>query len=180
MSTRTLMTVEEFAQMIPAESEGFELLEGELIPLSSGNPIHSEICSLMIQLLRNYFDQVRIGRALIEMDCRITDSTVFRPDISIFVGDRLNQIDRRKVPLPFAPDIAVEVLSPSEGFMDVNRKVSAYLQAGSCEVWLLDYGSVEILIKTNSGVRLLRGQDVLESPLLPGFTVIVSKLLAGF
>ena len=46
MSTKTLMTVEQFAQRNTADTEDFELVEGELIPLSSGTPLHSEIRDL--------------------------------------------------------------------------------------------------------------------------------------
>ena len=42
MSTTTLMTVEEFARMSTPETVDFELVEGELIPLSSGTPLHAK------------------------------------------------------------------------------------------------------------------------------------------
>jgi Uma2 family endonuclease len=43
MSTKTPLTVEEFAQLRPAETEAYELVDGELIPLPSGTPRHAEI-----------------------------------------------------------------------------------------------------------------------------------------
>ena len=90
-------------------------------------------------------------------------------------------LTRKKIPLPFAPDIAVEVLSPSETALDANRKVLEYLAAGSREVWQLDHENGEIFIRTEAGIRLLHGADaVLESPLLPGFSAPLPKVLAGF
>jgi hypothetical protein len=53
-----------------------------------------------------------------------------------FLADRLNQIDIDKSPTPLAPDIAVEILSPSHTAMDVRRKVRDYLRAGTKEIWL--------------------------------------------
>ena len=50
-----------------------------------------------------------------------------RADLSIFLGDRIKHIDLRRIPIPFAPDIAVEVLSPSEAAVEVKRKTHAYL-----------------------------------------------------
>ena len=50
------------------------------------------------------------------------------PDVAAFLGDRVKQIDRRTIPVPFAPDIAVEVLSPSETAVHVARKVREYLR----------------------------------------------------
>ncbi len=180
MSTKTLMTVEEFAQMIPTEIEDFELVAGELIPLSSGTYLHAKIRGRTEFLISNYFERNPIGEVVSEVDCRLRETTVRRPDVSVFFNDRLRAIDRQKIPLPCPPDIAVEVLSPSESAVDVNRKVLDYLAAGSQEVWSLDYSNGEVFIQTNSGIRLFRGQDVVESPLLPGFGVVVDKLLGGF
>jgi Uma2 family endonuclease len=68
------------------------------------------------------------------------------------------------------------VLSPSESAVDLNRKVLEYLAGGSREVWLLDNTNGELHVRTSAAIRLLRGNDVLESPLLPGFSHPVSDL----
>ena len=49
MSTKAVMTVEQFARMSTAETEDYELVEGELIPLSSGTPLHAKIRDLVGQ-----------------------------------------------------------------------------------------------------------------------------------
>jgi Uma2 family endonuclease len=178
MSTKTLMTVEEFEQMQTAETEDYELVEGELIPLSRATPIHAEIRDLVGHLLWTYFKGNPIGKAFGEIDCRIAEDTVRRPDVSIFLGaERLNQMDRKKIPAPFSPDIAVEVLSPSESAVDVRRKVLDYLRAGSQEVWLVDHANSEILVHSGSGIRVFEEKDVLASPLLPGFSAAVADLV---
>jgi len=175
MSTKTLMTVDEFAQMQAAETEDYELVDGELIPLPTGTPRHAKIRDLTGHLLWTYFRGKPVGVAIGEIDCKITDDTVRRPDLSVF----LRQIDEDKIPVPFAPDIAVEVLSPSERAMDLRRKVRDYLRGGSREVWLLDHANGEVLVHTSSGIRVLQGTDVLESPLLPGFSATVADLVVN-
>ena len=180
MSTKTLMTVEDFAQMTTAETEDFELVEGELIPLSSANPLHAKIRQNVERRLADYFDANTRGVVLGEVDCQLTHETVRRPDAAIFFLNRLQGVDRQKIPMPFAPDIAVEVLSPSESAVAVHRKALEYLAAGSQEVWQLDHENGEIFVQTNAGIRLLRGEAALETPLLPGFSATVSALLAGF
>ena len=181
MSVKTLMTVEEFVAMSPEDTEDYELVEGELIPISSGNPLHVDVLGFLEFLLRTYFSgNPSVGHVLSEMDCQLTLDTIRRPDAAIFIGGRVKQIDRRKSPVAFAPDIAVEVLSPSEKATDVRRKTLEYLAAGSQEVWQFDLENGEILVQTNSGIRVLRGEDRLESPLLPGFSFPASVLLAGF
>ena len=49
MSTKTLTTVEQFAQMRTGDTEDYELVDGELIPLSSGTPRHNLIRDLLGQ-----------------------------------------------------------------------------------------------------------------------------------
>jgi Uma2 family endonuclease len=181
MATATLMTVEEFARMSTPETEDYELVEGVLVPLPSANPMHAHVRDRLVQLLWNYFDQRPTGVVLGEVDCRIGSDTVRRPDLAIFLAGRLDGVDRKKVPMPFAPDIAVEVLSPSETALDANRKVLEYLAAGSREVWQFDHENGEIFIRTEAGIRLLHGADaVLDSPLLPGFSAPLTRVLAGF
>jgi Uma2 family endonuclease len=99
--------------------------------------------------------------------------------VPIFLADRLQEIDLKEIPIPFAPDIAVEVLSPSEAAMDVNRKVREYLAAASKEVWVLDQENGELFVHTKAGIGLIAGADVLESALLPGFATPAHELLAG-
>ena len=99
--------------------------------------------------------------------------------LSIFLGDRWSQLDLKKVPVPFAPDIAVEVISPSEHLVEVNRKVRDYLSAGSREVWLLDSENTELHVRTRGDSRVLEGNATLVTPLMPGFSVGVATLFAG-
>ncbi len=181
MSTKTLMTVDEFSQMSTSDTEDFELVEGELIPLPSANPLHAKIRQNIELTVALYLRENPVAVVVAEMDCRTGPATVRRPDVAVFLARRFRDVDPKKVPVPFAPDIAVEVLSPSETAFDVNRKVLEYLDGGSQEVWVLDSENTEIFIQTQTGIRLLRGGDaVLETPLLPGFSAAVSKLLAGF
>ncbi len=140
MATKTMMTVEQFAQLATTDPEDYELVEGELIPFPSGTPRHGIIRGKLERLVGSYLDGNRIGKAIGEIDCQLSSNTVRRPDVAIFLGKaRLAQIDWDRIPIPFAPDIAVEVLSPNERAMDVRRKVRDYLRAGTKEVWLLDH-----------------------------------------
>ena len=68
MGTKALITVEQFAQMHCADTEDYELVEGELIPLSSGTFRHNKIRDLLCHLLWIYLKgnpigDVEIGRA---------------------------------------------------------------------------------------------------------------------
>ena len=177
MATKTLMTAEEFAHLDTAETEDYELVDGELIPMAGGTPLHNILRDKTAQVIRTYLDRNRIGGSAGEMDCRINGEVVRRPDFSIFLGDRWDRLDLSRTPMPDAPDIAVEMVSPGERMTEVGRKVREYLGAGSREVWLIDQANGEIQVRTESGIRLLRRSDMLDSPLLPGFEIRVTELL---
>jgi Uma2 family endonuclease len=179
MSTKTLMTVEQFAQMPRDEAVHFELVEGELIPVASSTPEHAWIRDRLMVKVSLFLDREKLGIVLAEVDCRTIGDSVRRPDISFLTNARWQLVNPKQLPIPFAPDIAVEVVSPSESVIGLNRKVADYLASGSHEVWVLDAENREIFIRTADGARILRATDLLESPLLPGFSIRVADALAG-
>ena len=98
-----------------------------------------------------------------------------RPDVSVFftnTGRGLLDVS----PIPFAPDIAVEVLSLSEIAIGVNRKIREYLQAGTKEVWVVDRENAEVFIHSKQSIRRLYAEDTLDTPLLPGFKIELAEL----
>jgi Uma2 family endonuclease len=177
MATKALMTVEQFAQMQTADTEDYELVRGELIPLSSGTLRHAAIRDGLVYLLWSYFRSNPIGRAYAEVDCRLNDEVVRRPDLSIYLGESVARLDPDRIPAPFAPEIAVEILSPSESAIGLRHKVRDYLRAGCKEVWLLDHSNGELQICTTNGVQVLQQSDALQSPHLPGFNAPINELM---
>jgi len=178
MSTKALLTVEQFGEMKTADTEDFELVEGDPVQLSSGTYRHNKIRDLLGHLLWAYFKSNPIGEAVGENGCVVANGIVRRPYLSIFPGERLRQIDPDKIPAPFAPDVAGELLSPSEAAVEVRRKALEYFRAGSKEVWILDHANRELEIQTAAQSRFLGESDVLETSLLAGFSVKVADLLA--
>ena len=179
MGILMIMSAADFGQLKTSETEDFELVKGQLIPLSGRTPLHAKMRRRLERALERCFEQKPLGESLGEIDCRLSNDTVRRPDVSIFLKERLQRIDWNRIPVPFAPDIAVEILSPSESAIDVHRKVREYLGAGTEEVWILDYVNAELFVHSQAGIRLLVETDVLESSLLPGFATQVAELFVG-
>ena len=177
MSSATLITAEQFARLQTPETEDYELVDGELIRLSSGTPRHDKTRHRIRRLLDDYFDGKRNGDVYGEIDCELSEIKVRRPDLSIFLGERAKQFDVNSIPVPFAPDIAVEVLSPSESAIDVNRKVIDYFTAGTREVWVVDYANSQIFVQNPSEIRVIGAGGTVSSFLLPGFSVPISEIL---
>jgi Uma2 family endonuclease len=82
--------------------------------------------------------------------------------------------------VPVAPDLAVEVLSPSDRMAEAPSKVTMYLQAGVQLVWLLDPETRTISIfRPDAAPRTLYENDTLDGgDVLPGFSVSVAELFA--
>lgn len=79
-----------------------------------------------------------------------------------------------------APDIAIEVVSPSNTAADIQEKVLDYLEARTALVWVV-YPRTRTLVehRSMSEVRMLGVDDVLSAPLLPDFALRVADLFAG-
>ena len=93
-------------------------------------------------------------------------------------SDRLPAFTDRFVPL--APDLAVEVLSPSDRMADAMSKVTMYLQAGVRLVWLVDPASLTVAVfRPDAAPRTLGAGDALDGgDVLSGFSVSVAELFA--
>jgi Uma2 family endonuclease len=102
------------------------------------------------------------------------------PDIAFVDARLLATLSReeRQVP-PFAPTVAIEVLSPGDRADDVADKVQTYLRAGSALVIVADPCSRTFSLHDSSQTRVVTAGDTLEHPALPGFTLDVRDLFAA-
>ena len=82
--------------------------------------------------------------------------------------------------LAVAPDLAVEVVSPSDSASDLDRKVHQYLAAGTPLVWVVYPVTKNIMVYRKSGERLefAVGQQVSDPELLPGLNIPVDEIFA--
>jgi Uma2 family endonuclease len=119
----------------------------------------------------------RLVIGLLAAECNLCD-TVRAPDVSFVRAKRASALDLKKR-FECAPDLAIEVISPSETAAEIAHKVRQYLQAGSA-VWVVypEDRTVHVF-ETSKNARVLEADDLLEAPtLLPGFSVRVSELFA--
>jgi Uma2 family endonuclease len=99
------------------------------------------------------------------------------PDVAFVSNDRLAGLIGRDLEAPpFAPNVAVEVLSPDDVARRVAHKNSVYLASGSELVIVVDSRDRTIRLHDHDGVRVLRGDDVLEHDALPGFVLALPEL----
>ena len=179
-ATRVLLTAEEFDNYPFAEDKRYELDEGEFIEMTRPAYKHNRAGRILLVELSNYFTKHGGGEALLSENLyALSDNTRRAPDVAVILGDRKAELWNAKV-IAIIPDIAVEVLSPSETTPHIHRKLKQYFHAGVKEVWLIDTESREAEIWTGPSLpeRTLTAGDALESPLLAGFALPLTTLFS--
>ncbi len=182
MTTKTLLTVEQFAALEEPAGTRYELSEWELIVTPSANFHHNKLRDRINARLSAFVENQNLGEVISEMDFKLTGETVRRPDVAFISAERLQGVDLEQVPLPLAPDLVIEIVSKSDRADDLILKVSQYLAAGSKAVWLF-YANTRLAYRYLPGklepeVRSAKdGHTFNEPALLPGFSVPLSEIL---
>ncbi|MCX6594652.1 MAG: Uma2 family endonuclease [Acidobacteria bacterium] len=149
----------------------FELSEGELIPVGNAGARHELIKSNVAEILTTWNAPIRLGKVLTESSFALGEEVSRQPDVAFLLRAKYLQLPDDDVPIPFAPDLAVEVISVSESALDAERKVAEYFEGGTAEVWQIYPRERFIRIRRPGLVQDVEGAQLLETPLLPGFSV---------
>lgn len=184
MATTHLLTVNELLAL-PDDRDEVELLRGEIVRMPPPPPEHGELTSLVNYLLFDWARATGLGRTYDTAGFALArdPDTVLGPDLAFVRAEHVRQVRQggRRDPYPdLAPDLAVEVVSPSERLGTIRGKVDAYLDAGTRLVWLLNPRRRAVAVWTSERTERLLGEgDVLDGgDVLPGFRVAVVDLFA--
>lgn len=138
MPTKTSMTAEEFANTGP-ETDGFELVRGELVQMPPTRGRHGEVCGSVIYLLKAYKKNRGIGCVLGNDVGVITETdpdTVRGADVLFFLNPSwTGPAPNRYFDEP--PTLAVEVRSEGQPWKDLT-KMDEYLAMGAAMAWIVD------------------------------------------
>jgi Uma2 family endonuclease len=179
-TTKTVLTAQEFDNYPFEEDKRYELDEGELIEMTRPTYQHNRVLRKLIVEMDLYFRENPVGEVLISENLyALSLNTRRAPDAAIILGDRREELKNAKV-IQIVPEIAAEVLSPTETPRMIHRKLRQYFEAGVKEVWLIDPDSREIEIWKGASLPdpALSSGDVLTSALLPGFALPLDQLFA--
>ena len=180
---KTLMTADEFFEFCERNDGRYELVIGEVIELSPVNDEHSGIASNIDSAFNNYSRSTGFGQAGVEAGYIVLSGpdTVRGPDISFKLVPRSARRQSEGF-LPGAPDIAVEVVSPSNTAAEIERKVAEYLAAGSQRVWVVRSATRReprsvVVHRADDSIVTYTGDDVItDKELLPGFSLPLSEV----
>lgn len=178
MATTAVVTIAQFEQM--PEGERFELIGGELREVVPPGHEHSFVQAAIIGRLYGYLEDHPVGRVYGEEGVIIQNepNTVLAPDAAFVRQDRVRPASKQRGFSRQLPDIAVEIVSPSDRIHEVVEKVRLYLDAGVVEVWVVDPIRRRMMVwRGDQPVQELGPGDIFEgSEMLPGFRVPVGKL----
>jgi Uma2 family endonuclease len=173
-----LMTAEE-AFRLPATNRRFELRKGVYRDMSPAGGEHGVIANNIAFVLSGHVRRHRLGLVLAAETGFIlarNPDTVRAPDVAFIAAHR---IPAEGVPTgywPGAPDLAVEVVSPSDAPDDIQEKIEQYFGAGARMVWVV-YPKTRSVARYRSlhELQVLRGQEVLDGEdVVSGFSCPVS------
>src|SRR5580658_8087188 len=176
MSTKTLLTADELEQMPDDDSVQIELDQGELITIPPAGEDHGNCEVEIISILRNHVKQNKLGRVYSgDTGFRLSKEVVRVPDIAFVRQERVGSL-KGKGFAKGAPDLAVEIFSPSDSVPQLMRKVKQYFAAGCHTVWIVYPDARELhALEASGSDRILRDGDLVEAPeLLPGFSVPIA------
>jgi len=181
MSVKTLLTAEDFLQMPDVPGKRFELVRGELVEIPGTTARHGEIAAVFYEVVRAFVRLHALGRVYFDGIGYIIarDRDIVRvPDVSFVAQRRIPETGAPDTHWPFAPDLAVEVVSTYDRAVDVYEKVREYLDAGTQLVWVAwpRTRSVTAHAADGSIVELGPDDELDGGDVLPGFRVRVSDL----
>lgn len=145
MATRTLLTLDEF-MVLPDNGSRQELVEGELLERPPAGSRHTAVARRIERALICLIEGISRGEVYVEAAYRLRDEppVVRVPDVSVLGAGR--QLPEDEKPFFGAPDLAIEVVSPSDAADDLRAKTAQYLALGVAEVWVVypKFGQVDV------------------------------------
>lgn len=174
------LTVRDYMSIPEGDDRRFELIKGALILAPSPVPQHQRVVLNLARLLTDLVEERNLGEVMISpMDVVLSEHDVFQPDVLFVSRGRLHIIGEQNI--QGAPDLVVEILSPSTEDRDRGVKLSQYLRFGVREYWIIDpqTRTCEVLSAGDTSFetqRVYPEDTTATSPILGSIEVEVARL----
>ncbi|HEU0009481.1 MAG TPA: Uma2 family endonuclease [Verrucomicrobiae bacterium] len=179
LQTKQKIWTDEELEALPKDGYKRELLDGEIIE----NPVHAYhglVSVRMAVLLANFVQHYKLGEVFnSRTGFRLSEKILLSPDIAFVSKATLRKI--LVAPDKFlqgAPDLVVEVLSPSDRLVQINRKLDRYFEHGTRVAWLVNWRKQQVHVYTPDSIEsFTRPNDTLTGgAVLPGFKCRLSRI----
>ena len=167
------MTLEDF---LAHDVEGYEYVKGELVLMAPPSREHGEISINVIRYLDAHVYQNKLGRLYTAETTFQVGERIMKPDVAFVSTAQLTGDKTKGFPIP--PDLAIEVVSPSDVQSRVAAKALAYLEAGTDLVWVLEPISKTVTVyRSETEIETLTRNDTLTGEdVVPGFSCPIAHL----
>ena len=180
MVTTPRLTYQDYANL--DGDERYELLDGELILVASPNRDHQTVSLRLASRMLSFVDENGLGWVFeAPFDVLFTDTDVVQPDIMFISREREHILTRANV--QGAPDLIVEILSPSSSTRDWRAKRELYANHGVREYWIIDPTNriVSVMLLQDGVLQIEQTRtedDTATSTVLEGFNVNLDSIFA--
>ncbi len=182
-----LYSAEEFweiAQFPENADQHMELIEGVIYTMPPAGEEHGSIGANFLVPIHTHVRSNDLGRVTTAETGYIVHTdpdgkhTLLAPDVGFIAKARMTPEPKPQY-VPFAPDLAVEIMFPNDKAAEIHLKVNKYLQYGTRLVWVAYPETRTVVVHTAAGAHTLSENDVLEGgEVLPGFTLRVGEIFA--
>lgn len=164
------------------EPDGFryELVAGVVRMSPSPTPRHQRIAAEVMFQIAAFVRARDLGVVLAEVDVRLDDDLVYRPDLVYLSRERAAGMDER---ITVAPDLVVEVVSADSRAHDARTKRDDYERCGVGEYWLIDPQRDAFLFLRLAGGRFVAVPvegDAYDAAVIPGLRLDLAAIRAVF
>ncbi|MBK8988860.1 MAG: Uma2 family endonuclease [Chloroflexi bacterium] len=181
LETDALITGEELLEM--GDMGPCELVEGRIVPMSPTKIQHGRFEYKLARLLGDFVAENNLGEIMVgEVGIYVQrdPDTIRAADILFISHERLAQASPNSF-LDVPPELVVEILSPSDRWNDVRRKLREYFAAGVNVVLIIEPDEQTVSVyRAPTALQELTGTAVLTlDDILPGFRCVVADLFAS-
>jgi len=182
LKEKTKLTYDDYFAL--SDDKRYELMEGELFMVPAPDFYHQIVSGNIELLLREFVKKRNIGIvAYAPVDVVLSPEDVLQPDILFISKENRGIITKRNV--AGAPDLVIEILSPSTQERDKLVKRDIYSEYGVKEYWIVDPvgKNIEVMTLGTEGYKLhaiFLNDEVLTSPLIEGFSLPLKEVFASF
>ena len=173
LKSKIKFTYEDYLQL--PEEKRYELIEGEFYMVPSPGWSHQTIITKIFLALHHHVNNLKLGEVrFAPLDVVFSNEDVVQPDVLFISRERYEIITEKNV--QGAPDLVVEILSPSTAERDKGLKRKLYAKHGVREYWIADpeAKSIEVMTLGENGletVQVCKMGEALSSPLLEGLSL---------
>lgn len=171
-------TYDDYAAL-PDDGHRYEIVDGVLYMSPSPDFFHQDILLEIAAHLRTHVKLAGLGRVYPSpLDVELAPNVVFQPDVIVLLNANLEKLKNKHI--IGAPDLVVEIASPSTSTQDRHKKLLAYARAAIPEYWIVDpvAHTVEVWLWEAGMYRalgLFEGKMTLLSQVVPDFPVCVEQ-----